>query len=67
MFLPLPFTWTTPPTPVIRYPDRTSRRVDLPAPEGPMIATSCLGRSRPFTPCRICFEPARKKEAVSCV
>jgi len=35
-----------------------SRRVDFPAPEGPMMAMSCRGRNLPWRSWRICFLPA---------
>lgn len=41
------------------YPVRILRRVDLPAPEGPIIAVSSPDRSRPLTDLRIVFSTVK--------
>lgn len=61
IILPRPLRNTAPPTPVILYPESTSRSVDFPAPDGPMMATNCLGLRRPWTPWRICLYPENNK------
>lgn len=52
-----PLTYTTPSTPATRKPDRTSSKVDFPAPDGPIKAINCLLGSLPLIPCKISFCP----------
>mmetsp|Transcript_42740 Transcript_42740/g.134880 ORF Transcript_42740/g.134880 Transcript_42740/m.134880 type:complete len:265 (-) Transcript_42740:153-947(-) len=50
-----PFSRTSPSTTPTRLVSaRTSRRVDLPQPDGPMMAVSVPGRSTPLTPLSTC-------------
>lgn len=42
------------------YPARMFRRVDLPAPEGPIIAVNSPDRNFPFTDFNSCRHPAIK-------
>lgn len=55
--LRLPFNRIAPSTPVVLKPDKASRRVDLPAPDGPIIAINWLPGNFPFTLCRISLSP----------
>lgn len=43
------------------YPDRISNSVDLPAPDGPIIAVNSPARNSPLNPFRIVFGSGKKK------
>lgn len=50
-----------PSTPVVLNPDKASSSVDLPAPDGPIMAISWLPANFPETLCRISFSPVNIK------
>jgi hypothetical protein len=53
--LTLPFTYTAPPTPFCVYPESAFSKVDLPAPDGPMMAIKFPLGKVPLTLWRISF------------
>lgn len=47
------------------YPEMRSRSVDLPAPDGPIMAISLFGGNIPHTSCRTFFFPITKRIVMS--